>query len=107
MEIKATLNKPYTEKQRANFIVANNHELGYEIKETETALEAWGCTEEEKQQQEKQQLILEIKQQLNNLDLKSIRALRSNDTEYIELYEQQAVELRNRLKELQRKEDEE
>ena len=63
--------------------------------------------EKEQQEQEKQRLILEIKQQLNNLDLKSIRALRSNDTEYIELYEQQAVELRNRLKELQRKEDEE
>jgi hypothetical protein len=53
MEIKATLQKPYTENQRADFIVANNHELGYEIKETETALEAWGYTEEEKEEQEK------------------------------------------------------
>ena len=99
MEIKAELNKPYTDKQRADFIVENNHNLGYEIRETEMVLEAWGYTEEEQQEQEKQQLISEIKQQLNNLDLKSIRALRGNDTEYIELYEQQAVELRNRLKE--------
>ena len=38
MEIKATLNKPYTDKQRADFIVENNHKLGYEIKETEDAL---------------------------------------------------------------------
>ena len=53
MEIKATLNKPYTEKQRADFIVENNHQHGYEIRETETALEAWGYTEEEKQEQEK------------------------------------------------------
>lgn len=42
MEIKSTLNKPYTDRERADFIVANNHTLGYEIKETETALEAWG-----------------------------------------------------------------
>ncbi len=42
MEIKATLNKPYTDKQRADFIVEQNHQKGYEIKETVTALEAWG-----------------------------------------------------------------
>ena len=47
MEIKDRLNKPYTDRQRADFIVANNHTLGYEIKETETALEAWGLIEEE------------------------------------------------------------
>lgn len=38
MEIKATLNKPYTNKQRADFIVENNHNKGYEIQETEDAL---------------------------------------------------------------------
>ena len=38
MEIKATLNKPYTDKQRSDFIVENNHKLGYEIQETEDAL---------------------------------------------------------------------
>ena len=38
MEIKATLNKPYTDKQRADFIVENNHKLGYEIQEMEDAL---------------------------------------------------------------------
>ena len=47
MEIKVTLNKPYTEEERLNFIVENNHQLGYIIKETETALEAWGNTDEE------------------------------------------------------------
>lgn len=51
MEIKATLNKPYTEKQRMDFIVTNNHQQGYKIRETETALEAWGYTEEEIAQQ--------------------------------------------------------
>lgn len=38
MEIKATLNKPYTDKQRADFIIKNNHRLGYEIQETKDAL---------------------------------------------------------------------
>ena len=47
MEIKAILNKPNTEKQRLDFIVANNYNLGYEIKETDIALEAWGNTNEE------------------------------------------------------------
>lgn len=53
MEIKAELNKPYIEDERLNFIVEQNHRLGYEIRETETALEAWGYTTEELEQQEK------------------------------------------------------
>lgn len=56
MKIKAELNKPYTNEQRMNFIVTNNHQLGYEIRETETAIEAWGYTEEEKQEQERKRL---------------------------------------------------
>lgn len=47
MEIKDSLQKPYTEKQKADFIVLNNHQNGYEIRETEEALEAWGLTEED------------------------------------------------------------
>lgn len=38
MEIKDRLEKPYTEKQRCDFIVKNNHWLGYEIQETDEAL---------------------------------------------------------------------
>ena len=56
MEIKSELKQPYTEKERMAFIVEQNHNNGYEIKETETALEAWGYTEEEKQQQERERL---------------------------------------------------
>ena len=52
MEIKEQLNKPYSDKQRADFIVENNHNKGYDIKETETALEAWGLTAEEQAQKE-------------------------------------------------------
>lgn len=47
MEIKATLNKPYEDSEWMGFIVTQNHHNGYEIRETETALEAWGHTEEE------------------------------------------------------------
>lgn len=56
MEIKAQLNKPYSEEQRINFIVENNHQHGYEIRETASALEAWGYTEEEKQEQEHERI---------------------------------------------------
>lgn len=54
MEIKATLQKPYVEIQRIEFVIEQNHKNGYEIRETEVALEAWGYTEEEKKQQERE-----------------------------------------------------
>lgn len=56
MEIKAQLEKPYTEKQRIDFIVQYNHNLGYEIEETETHLNAIGYTEEELRQQERDRI---------------------------------------------------
>ena len=56
MEIKSELKQPYTEEQRVEFIVEQNHRNGYEIRETETSLEAWGYTEEEKQEQRKEQI---------------------------------------------------
>ena len=56
MEIKAQLEKPYTENQRMDFIVQYNHNMGYKIEETETHLNAMGYTEEEKQEQERERL---------------------------------------------------
>ena len=56
MEIKAILQKPYTETQRVEFIIEQNHQQGYKIRETEGALEAWGYTEEEKQAQERERI---------------------------------------------------
>lgn len=56
MEIKAELLKPYTETQRLDFIVEQNHRQGYEIRETETTLEAWGYTVEEQKQKERERL---------------------------------------------------
>ena len=38
MEIKDRLEKPYSEIQRCDFIVKNNHQSGYEIQETDDAL---------------------------------------------------------------------
>lgn len=56
MEIKATLKKPYTEIERMSFVVSYNHQLGYEIKETETELQALGYTEEEIALQERERI---------------------------------------------------
>ena len=56
MEIKAQLLKPYSDIKKIEFIVQNNHNLGYEIRETDSALEAWGYTEEEKESEERERL---------------------------------------------------
>ena len=58
MELKKQLIKPYTEQERIDFIVEQNHQKGYKIKETETALEAWGYTTDELAQKERQRLDL-------------------------------------------------
>ena len=62
MEIKASLQKPYTEEERESFIFnygqncfGENPQI-YEIKETETALEAWGYTEEEIEEHERERI---------------------------------------------------
>lgn len=47
MELKAELKQPYTEEERCEFISEQNHMLGYEIREVEDGLEAWGKTDEE------------------------------------------------------------
>lgn len=56
MEIRAVLEKPYTFEQKRDFIMTQNRKLGYEIRETEKALEAWGYTREEKQAQKREYL---------------------------------------------------
>jgi hypothetical protein len=86
MEIKATLKKPYTENQRIDFIVENNHNLGYEIKETKKELQAWGLTQEEKEEQEKQQKILEIDSKISELETLIIKELRLENQENIQVY---------------------
>ena len=57
MEIKARLEKPFTGQQRYDFITANSR---LDIRETETALEAWGYTAEEIEQQEQERFAREF-----------------------------------------------
>ena len=80
MEIKNVLNKPYTETQRIDFIVTNNHRLGYEIRETETELQAWGYTQGEKEEQEKQRRNQEIENKIKELQEMSLsEIIQGND----------------------------
>jgi len=87
MEIKAQLDKPYTEKQRMDFIVSQNHQLGYEIKETDTALQSWGLTEEEKQEQEKQARKQEIETKISELEKMSLNDLLNNNETNLKIYQ--------------------
>ena len=52
MEIKAKLLKPYSDRERADFIAVNNHRKGYNVINTDEALEAWGLTAEEEAEKE-------------------------------------------------------
>lgn len=58
MEIKAILKKPYTDKEKIEFIVEYNHKQGLIIEETETELQALGMTDEEKAQEEKERIAM-------------------------------------------------
>lgn len=108
MEIKATLQKPYTDEQRLDFIVEQNHNNGYEIQESQNALEAWGLTDEEKAQQEKEKRIAAIKLELNEKDAKAVRSIRAKlagvstpqDDAFLVQNEQEAEALRQELKDL-------
>lgn len=55
MEIKAKLTQPFTDEERANFVVEYNNILGYEIIDKGICLEAWGYTQEEIEEREKKQ----------------------------------------------------
>ena len=54
MELKAQLLKPYTEKQKNDFIAIQNQLYYYNIVETDLALEAWGLSANEDLQKAKQ-----------------------------------------------------
>jgi len=50
------------------------------------------------EEQAKEERIQEIYARLTEIDNKSIRAIRANDTDYIEAYEQEAIALREELR---------
>ena len=102
MEIKTSLNKPYTEKEKIDFIVQQNHNLGYNIVETDTALDAWGKTEEEIQAEENENKKLEIQKQLDELDKKRIRAvcepsMKTETQSWLDYYNEEIKKLREML----------
>lgn len=86
MEIKTELKQPYTEQERMDFIVEQNHKNGYEIRETETALEAWGYTEEEKQAQERECRNQEIDEKIKELQIMALPEVLNGNIENIKLY---------------------
>ena len=86
MEIKATLNKPYTDKQRMDFIVTQNHKLGFEIKENGTALEAWGNTDEEIQKQLQERRNQEIDEKVKELYNMATVEMIKNNKENVDTY---------------------
>lgn len=113
------LNRPFTRRQRLDFIVEHNHQHGREIAETDTSIIALESNEifvdgevkiNPNYDAEKRLFHIdieldEIKVQLGELDLKSIRALREGGTNsdgvpYIELYQSQINELRQKYSDL-------
>ena len=82
MEIKATLNKPYTEEERINFIVEQNHKLSYTIEEQADKIVALGKTQEE--------VVKEQEERLNHLTCTAldivtlIKTLGLTDTEILQ-----------------------
>ena len=64
MEIKATLKKPYNYKERAQFVSKWEN---YEIKETDTELQAWGRTQEEQEEFELENKKENVRQVRNSM----------------------------------------
>lgn len=97
MEIKSSLEKPYTDNQRVDFIVTNNHRLGYEIRETELALEAWGYTQEEQEEQQRKQRELEVQNKIKELNQYAVDYIRIGDQKEIDIINNIILGLENSL----------
>ena len=117
------LDKPCSFQERADFIVEHNHENNMEIIETDECIYALEnnevllngeitISEAKELEQQKQDEISDIRQNLDNLDKKRIRAIcepEIKDTEtgetWLDYYNSQIQELRDRLQELTEGED--
>ena len=60
MIVVAELKKPCTDKARADFIVENNHQKGYQIKETKTKIQALDYNETERFEKAKADKLAEL-----------------------------------------------
>ena len=79
MEIKDTLQKPFVQEQKNVFIVKCNSN-GYEVRESETELQAWGLTDEE--------LLVNAKADKQQQNIDACNNKRYNQNFTIELQEQ-------------------
>lgn len=100
MEIKSELLKPYSEKERCDFIVKNSHKLGYLIKEIEDSIQAWGLSSEEEKAQRKQEALQELDAQFLTDKTELVRqfgdALLHEDLEESEAIKAELTELEER-----------
>lgn len=95
MKIINTLKKPYTEKQKMEFIVKYNHNLQYKIKETNKELQALGLTEEEIEEQQKQERNSEIDNKIQELQIMAIPEILNGNVENIKIYNDVIAGLEN------------
>lgn len=86
MEIKAILEKPYTQNQKNDFIIENHRKLNYEIRYTNSGIEAWGYTQEEQIEINKQIKNSQIDDKISELEQMCIPEIVSGNTENILLY---------------------
>lgn len=86
MEIKAVLTIPYTQSQYNDFIVQYNHVLDYEIRRTENEIQAWGYTQEEIEEKEKENKAQFINEKIKILQEMSLKDILHNNIENIKIY---------------------
>lgn len=113
------LKKPYTQKDRNDFISLYNHKYGLTIEETSTALYALKQNEimdneipiidpdyEEKQKaEEKKETIKKLTRQLEDIDKKRIRAvcepsMKTESQSWLDFYNEQALQIRQVMADL-------
>lgn len=95
MKIIEILKKPYTNKQRMDFIVHYNHNKSYTILETETEIQALGFTEEEIEEQQKQARNSEIDNKIQELQIMALPEVLNGNIENIKLYNDVIAGLEN------------
>lgn len=99
------LKKPYTEKERCDFIVKYNHNMGLKISETENGLIA--KEQEITQEETKQNRIAEIQTRLDQLSQDIVQDIAGEFVPDIEERKAEFVELHNKLRGLLGKEERE
>ena len=87
MIVIAKLEKPYKDSERINFIVNYNHQLGYQINETDTGLEALGFDADERKEQkavevraERDRRIADVRWRIERYQTQEAAGLETTDT---------------------------